>query len=64
MLLLSWETLLNDIKILSCLYFTQVAVTHDLLKKMQYLDMCFSEVLRLNAPAGRFVFKAESWLYF
>jgi len=34
----------------------QGVVTHDLVKKMQYLDMCFSEVLRLNAPAGRSVF--------
>jgi len=31
----------------------QDAVTHDVVKKMPYLDMCFSEVLRLHPPAGR-----------
>ena len=32
------------------------AVTHDVVQKMMFLDMCFNEVLRINPPAGRFVF--------
>ena len=53
LLLLLHEDFVKWMPSLCCL--CKDTVTHDVVQKMQYLDMCFSEVLRINPPAGRCV---------